>query len=57
MKRFILLFLLFAPIFLQNGFALESSLVSCQLDNVVYILYLRQKNYDKVQNHIKQNRT
>jgi RNA polymerase primary sigma factor len=32
-------------------------LVSCQLDIVVFILYLRQKNYDKVQNLIKQNRT
>ena len=32
-------------------------LVSCQLDIVVYILYLCHKNYDKVQNHIKQNRT
>jgi len=32
-------------------------LVSCQLDIDVYILYLRQKKYDKVQNHIKQNRT
>lgn len=32
-------------------------LVSCQLDIVVYVLYLRQKNYDKVQNYIKQNRT
>jgi hypothetical protein len=31
-------------------------LVSCQLDSVVYVLYLCQKNYDKVQNYIKQNR-
>ena len=36
---------------------LDSLLVSCQLDIVVCVLYLRQKNYDKVQNHVKQNRT
>ena len=35
----------------------KENLVSCQLDIVVYVLYLCQKNYDKVQNYIKQNRT